>query len=83
MLKYRLPREGKQLEFRDLKTQYQRLKPEIDAAIEQALSSARFIQGQQVGELEEQLRWRQALRQLRQRHGRADAGPDGARCGAG
>ena len=43
------------MEFRDLKTQYQRLKPEIDAAIEQALSSARFIQGQQVGELEEQL----------------------------
>lgn len=40
------------MEFRDLKTQYARLKDEIDAGIEEVLSSARFISGPQVKELE-------------------------------
>lgn len=43
------------MEFRDLKAQYEALRPEIDAALRQALEDARFIQGQQVTELEEQL----------------------------
>lgn len=43
------------MNFRDLKKQYEALKPEIDLAINNALSSARFISGPQVKELEEKL----------------------------
>lgn len=43
------------MEFRDLKVQYEKLKPEIDAAIQEVLSDANFILGRQVTELEEQL----------------------------
>ena len=43
------------MQFRDLKTQYQHLKPEIDAAIAEVLENANFISGRQVGELEEEL----------------------------
>lgn len=43
------------MEFRDLKRQYQILKKEIDAGIEDVLTSARFISGSQVKELEEKL----------------------------
>lgn len=43
------------MEFRDLKTQYNRLKPQIDAGIADVLASARFISGPQVKELETKL----------------------------
>ena len=43
------------MEFRDLKTQYSRLKTEIDAGLSDVLSSARFISGSQVRELETKL----------------------------
>lgn len=43
------------MQFRDLKTQYQQLKPEIDAAIAEVLENANFISGRQIGELEEEL----------------------------
>lgn len=43
------------MQFRDLKAQYQRYKNEIDAAIQSVLSSANFIGGNEVAELEEQL----------------------------
>lgn len=43
------------MEFRDLKAQYNKLKPEIDAAVQEVLSDANFILGRQVTELEEQL----------------------------
>lgn len=43
------------MQFRDLKTQYQQLKPEIDVAIAEVLENANFISGRQVGELEEEL----------------------------
>jgi UDP-2-acetamido-2-deoxy-ribo-hexuluronate aminotransferase len=43
------------LQFRDLRAQYQRYKNEIDAAIQRVLSSAYFIGGNEVAELEEQL----------------------------
>ena len=43
------------MEFRDLKKQYQKLKPEIDASIADVLSSARYISGPPVKELEEKL----------------------------
>lgn len=43
------------MEFRDLKRQYQALKPKIDEGIQQVLESARFISGPQVAELEQQL----------------------------
>lgn len=39
----------------DLQSQYRALKPEIDAAIEEVLSSAAFIGGPKVKELEEQI----------------------------
>ena len=39
----------------DLKQQYLRLKPEIDAAIQRVLDSTAFIQGSPVHEFEEQL----------------------------
>lgn len=43
------------MEFRDLKTQYLKLKPDIDQAILSACAGASFIGGIQVKELEEQL----------------------------
>lgn len=43
------------MEFRDLKTQYQKLKPEIDQKIQEVLNQANFISGDPVKELEEQL----------------------------
>ena len=36
------------MEFRDLKTQYQVLKPQIDKAIQTVLNEGRFIMGRQV-----------------------------------
>lgn len=43
------------MEFRDLKTQYQVLKAEIDAAVAEVLTECNFISGQQVSHLEERL----------------------------
>ena len=43
------------MQFRDLKKQYEVLKPEIDKAIADVITSSRFISGPQVKELEEQL----------------------------
>ena len=43
------------MEFRDLKKQYQVLKPEIDSAVAEAIAAARFISGPQVKELEAKL----------------------------
>lgn len=43
------------MQFRDLKTQYQVLKPQIDAAIQAVLNDCNFISGRQVKELEESL----------------------------
>lgn len=43
------------MQFRDLKTQYQLLKPEIDAGIQDVIDSSAFILGKPVSELEEQL----------------------------
>ena len=43
------------MQFRDLKKQYEVLKPEIDAAIAGVIDSSRFISGPQVKELETQL----------------------------
>ncbi len=43
------------MEFIDLKSQYQKLKPQIDAAIQRVLDHGQFILGPEVGELEEKL----------------------------
>ena len=43
------------MQFRDLKKQYEVLKPEIDKVITDVLNSSRFISGPQVRELETQL----------------------------
>ena len=43
------------MEFRDLKKQYQVLKPQMDAAIGKVLQDCNFISGKQVAELEEKL----------------------------
>lgn len=43
------------MEFRDLKAQYQRLKPEIDNAIKTVLERTDFISGMAVKDLEQQL----------------------------
>lgn len=43
------------MQFRDLKKQYEVLKPEIDKAIADVIDSSRFISGPQVKELEAQL----------------------------
>ncbi|MCL2717276.1 MAG: DegT/DnrJ/EryC1/StrS family aminotransferase [Lachnospiraceae bacterium] len=43
------------MQFRDLKAQYIRLKPEIDAAIASVLDSTQFIRGEPVKRLEEKL----------------------------
>lgn len=48
-------RWGYNMEFRDLKTQYQVLKPQIDKAIQTVLNEGRFIMGRQVQELEQTL----------------------------
>ena len=43
------------MEFRDLKAQYQALKPEIDASVEQVMTGTSFIMGEPVEELEARL----------------------------
>lgn len=43
------------MQFRDLKKQYEALKPSIDAQIQTVINSASFISGPQVAELEKQL----------------------------
>jgi UDP-2-acetamido-2-deoxy-ribo-hexuluronate aminotransferase len=43
------------MEFIDLKSQYQRLKPGIDAAIQRVLDHGQFILGPEVGQLESRL----------------------------
>ena len=43
------------MEFRDLKEQYRRLKPEIDANVQAVMASSAFILGKPVTELEENL----------------------------
>lgn len=43
------------MEFRDLKTQYQKYKQEIDSAIAAVVTNANFIGGKEVKELEERL----------------------------
>lgn len=43
------------MEFIDLKSQYQRLKTEIDAGIQRVLDHGQYILGPEVGELEEKL----------------------------
>ena len=40
------------LQMVDVVGQYRRIKPEIDAAIQEVLESGQFIQGKQVGEFE-------------------------------
>ena len=43
------------MEFRDLKQQYKKLKPEMDRAIQTVLDCSNYISGSQVSELEAQL----------------------------
>ncbi|MDD2476668.1 MAG: DegT/DnrJ/EryC1/StrS family aminotransferase [Dysgonamonadaceae bacterium] len=43
------------MQFRDLKAQYQSLKPQIDQAVQTVLDDSNFISGRQVQELEESL----------------------------
>lgn len=43
------------MQFRDLKKQYEVLRPQMDAAISAALTQAHYISGPQVSELEQQL----------------------------
>lgn len=43
------------IEFNDLKSQYERLKPKIDAAIAKVLAHGKYILGPEVSELEERL----------------------------
>lgn len=43
------------MQFRDLKTQYQKLKPEIDEAVIKVMTDSNFISGTQVTELEKEL----------------------------
>jgi UDP-2-acetamido-2-deoxy-ribo-hexuluronate aminotransferase len=43
------------MEFIDLKSQYQRLRPQIDAAIQRVLDHGQYILGPEVAELEERL----------------------------
>ena len=45
-----------QLQFRDLKSQYRALKNQMDAAIEQVLDSSDYIAGDQIDELEQELK---------------------------
>ncbi len=46
---------GEQMQFRDLKRQYGKLKESIDRKIQEVVSQAHFISGPQVRELEETL----------------------------
>ena len=41
------------MQFRDLQKQYQVLKPQMDAAIQQVLSEANYISGRQAAEQEQ------------------------------
>ena len=43
------------MQFRDLKKQYQALKPDIDKGIQDVINSTSFILGKPVAELEEKL----------------------------
>ena len=43
------------MQFRDLKAQYQALKPDIDKAISEVVEQCNFISGSQVSDLEEEL----------------------------
>ena len=43
------------MQFRDLKSQYQALKPQMDEAIQAVLDSSDYIAGDQVEELEKEL----------------------------
>lgn len=43
------------MQFRDLKKQYEVLKPEMELAMQEVLTSANYISGRQVSELEQQL----------------------------
>ena len=43
------------MQFRDLKSQYQALKPEIDNEISKVIEKCNFISGAQVSELEQEL----------------------------
>lgn len=43
------------MQFRDLKKQYEVLKPEMDVAMQEVLTSSNYISGSQVSELEQQL----------------------------
>ena len=43
------------MQFRDLKAQYQALRPEIDKGIEEVINSSAFILGKPVTELENKL----------------------------
>lgn len=52
---HEINREGTDMEFRDLKRQYQLHKKEIDRAIQSVLGQADFINGHQVGQLEAEL----------------------------
>lgn len=47
--------KGRQMEFRDLKKQYQVLKEKIDANMQEVLLNTNFISGKQVVELEQKL----------------------------
>lgn len=46
---------GEQMQFRDLKRQYEKLKDNIDSNIQEVISQAHYISGSQVRELEETL----------------------------
>lgn len=52
---YERKRVEKKMQFRDLKTQYQDLKPEIDKAIIEVATNCNFINGQQVKDIEKEL----------------------------
>ncbi len=53
--KYGYSPERRRIEFRDLKAQYQALRPEIDAAIQSVLTDGHYISGSQVALLEKKL----------------------------
>ncbi len=70
------------MQFRDLKKQYESLKPQMDAAVSEVLTEANYISGRQVAELEKKL----ALHHMRKRNRRPFSGADGVghrgrRCG--
>ena len=43
------------MDFRNLKAQYQHLRPELDAAVQEVLLGAHYISGSPIAELEEKL----------------------------